>query len=516
MSGSARPGRVYLVGAGPGDPDLVTVRGAECLRRADAVVHDALVPRELLDLAPAHALRIDVGKRGHDPPTRNQEDINALLVRLAREGRCVVRLKGGDPFVFGRGGEEGSACRAAGVAFEVVPGVSSAVGALAYAGIPLTDRRHASSFTVVTGHKDPTPSARATRWREVATGADTLVVLMGMRGVEGIVARLVASGRSPDTPAAAVSFGTTPRQRVVVARLGELAARVREAGLGSPGALVVGDVVRLREELAWFEARPLFGLRVLVTRPAERAGGLAAELRSAGAEPVLLPLVEVAPLADLSPLDAALEKLEDYDALLLTSRNAARIFEERRRARRPDASAPPAWCVGPATAQAALSTGLAVRSLPAAGADAQTLLGVLLESGSPAGRRFLFPCAVGAREGLAAGLVRAGAQVDAIPIYRSVPAPLDAGWLRAELATGNLDALTFASPSAVRAFEAQLEAGSRAAARRAICVAIGATTAAALRDADLGPDAVAAEPSAAGLVRALALARAARRGGGPA
>jgi uroporphyrinogen III methyltransferase/synthase len=509
----AATGTVYLVGAGPGDPDLVTVRGAECLRRADAVVHDALVARELLDLAPGHALRIDVGKRGHDPPTRTQQDINALLVRLAREGRRVVRLKGGDPFVFGRGGEEASACRAAGVPFEVIPGVSAAVGALAYAGIPLTDRRCASSFTVVTGHKDPTPSARETRWREIAAGADTLVVLMGMRGLEEITARLVTGGRPPHTPAAAVSFGATPRQRVVVATLAELAARVREAGLGSPGAVVVGEVVRLREELAWFEALPLFGVRVLVTRPADAADELAAELRAAGAEPVRLPLVEVVPAEDLAPLDAALEKLQDWDALVLTSRNAARIFAERRRARRPAAAVPPAWCVGPATARAALAAGLAVRGLPEAGGDASTLLRVILEAGPPAGLRVLVPCAEGARDAVVEGLRAAGAHVDVLPIYRTVPAPVDAAGLRAALAGGTLDALTFASPSAVRAFTSHLDAEARAAAARAIRVAIGPASAAALAEAGLAPDAVAGEPSAGGIVGALVAARRARGAG---
>jgi uroporphyrinogen III methyltransferase/synthase len=513
---SAAPtGTVYLVGAGPGDPDLVTVRGAECLRRADAVVHDALVPRELLDLAPGHALRIDVGKRGHDPPTRTQDDINALLVRLAREGRCVVRLKGGDPFVFGRGGEEASACRAAGVPFEVIPGVSAALGALAYAGIPLTDRRCASSFTVVTGHKDPTPSARETRWREIAAGADTLVVLMGMRGIEQITARLVAGGRPPQTPAAAVSFGATPRQRVVVATLGELAARVREAGLGSPGAVVVGEVVRLREELAWFEARPLFGLRVLITRPTDAADELAAELRAAGAEPVHLPLVEVVPLDDLAPLDAALEKLGDWDALVLTSRNAARIFAERGRARRPRAVAPPAWCVGTATERAALAAGLAVRSLLAPGGDASALLRAILEEGPVAGLRVLVPCAEQAREVVVEGLRAAGARVDVLPIYRTVPAPLDAARLRAALAEGTLDALTFASPSAVRAFVGHLDAEARAAAARAIRVAIGPASAAALAEAGLDADAVAGEPGAGGIVRALVAARQARGAVGP-
>jgi uroporphyrinogen III methyltransferase/synthase len=501
------------VGAGPGDPDLVTVRGAECLRRADAVVHDALVPRELLDLAPGQALRIDVGKRGHDLPVRSQDEINALLVRLAREGRRVVRLKSGDPFVFGRGGEEASACRAAGVPFEVVPGVSAAVGALAYAGIPLTDRRCASSFTVVTGHKDPTPSAREMRWSEIATGADTLVVLMGMRGIEGVVAKLVAGGRPPSTPAAAVSSGATPRQRVVVAPLGELPARVREAGLGSPGAVVVGEVVRLREELAWFEARPLFGLRVLVTRPAHQAADLAAALRAAGAEPVLLPLVAIAPLPDPAPLDAALGRLADWDALVFTSANAVRVFADRWRARRPRPAAPPAWCVGPATARAALAAGLAVRGDPEEAGDASTLARVILEDAPGAGRRFLVPCAEGMRAELAEGLRAAGARVDVLPIYRTVPAPVDAAALRGSLAGGDLDAIAFASPSALRALLGHLDAAALAGARRALRVAIGPATAAALREAGLDADAVAGEPGAAGIVRALVEARAARGAG---
>ena len=215
----SRRGRVFLVGAGPGDPGLLTLRGAELLRGADAVVYDALVARALLDLAPPGASRIDAGKRGHEGKTLDQEEISKLLVDLAREGKQVVRLKGGDPFVFGRGGEEASACAAAGVPFEVVPGVSAALAAPAYAGIPVSDRRHAASFAVVTGHKDPADRATQVRWRELAVGADTLVVLMGLRTLEGVVAELVRHGRSPRTPSAAISEATTPRQCVVTAPL---------------------------------------------------------------------------------------------------------------------------------------------------------------------------------------------------------------------------------------------------------------------------------------------------------
>jgi uroporphyrinogen III methyltransferase/synthase len=220
---------VILVGAGPGAPDLITLRGERALRAADAVVYDALAPFSLLSFAPPDAERIDVGRRGHAEPPRTQEEINALLVRLAKQGKRVVRLKGGDPYVFGRGGEEASACLAAGVAFEVIPGVSSAIGALAYAGIPVTDRRHSASFAVVTGHKDPARVREEIRWDALATATDTLVLLMGMKNLPELVARLVAAGRAADTPAAAVMNGTRPNQRVVEAPLGELPARVAAA-----------------------------------------------------------------------------------------------------------------------------------------------------------------------------------------------------------------------------------------------------------------------------------------------
>ncbi len=264
-------GRVILVGAGPGDPDLITVRGVAALARADVVLYDSLSTRELLGLAPSHAERIDVGKRGHDLPTRSQEEINALLVKHARSGKTVVRLKGGDPFVFGRGGEEASACAAVGVRCEIVPGVTSAVAAPAYAGIPVTDRRHAASFAVVTGHKDPGRPREETRWAQLGSAVDTLVILMGMRNLSDLVGKLLAGGKDPVTPSAAIMHGTLGGQRVVVAPLAELAGRVQAAGLGAPSTVVVGDVVGLRDSIGWWEREPLFGMRVLVTRAAEQS-----------------------------------------------------------------------------------------------------------------------------------------------------------------------------------------------------------------------------------------------------
>jgi uroporphyrinogen III methyltransferase/synthase len=507
-------GRVILVGAGPGDPDLLTVRGAAWLRGADAVVYDALASPELLELAPASALRIDVGKRGHDAPTRPQEEINALLVRLAREGRTVVRLKGGDPFVFGRGGEEASACAAAGVPFEVVPGISSAVGALAYAGIPLTDRRHAASFAVVTGHKDPSAAARETRWEALAGAADTLVVLMGMRNLEPIVARLLAGGLDPATPAAVVMEGALPTQRVVEAPLGELVARVRAAGLGAPAVVVVGRVVALRAELAWFERLPLFGMRVLVTRAEEQAPELAAALRAAGARPEVVPLIRIEPPDDWSPADAALDALARYDGLAFASANAVRALAARacERGRELAGFEGRVGCVGPRTAEAARAAGLRVDVVPERH-DAEALAAALAAGAPLAGRRWLLPRAEAGREVLAERLRAAGAEVDAVAVYRTAPAPVDAAALRERLARGEIGALTFASPSTVRCFAELLDAPARGALARCLVAAIGPVTAEALRRRGIEPDAVPAGASAAELVAALAEAARRRRGG---
>jgi uroporphyrinogen III methyltransferase/synthase len=498
-------GRVILVGAGPGAPDLITLRGAEALRQADAVVYDALAAPELLDLAPPEALRIDVGKRGHDEPTRSQPETTALLLRLASEGRTVVRLKGGDPYVFGRGGEEASACAEAGIPFEVVPGVSSIFGALAHAGIPITDRRHSASFAVVTGHKDPTRVTAETRWDLLASAADTLIVLMGMRNLDEIVAKLLAAGRAPATPAAVVMNGTLPTQRVVEAPLGELSARARAAGMGSPAVVVVGDVVSLRAALAWYERQPLFGRRVLVTRSAEQAPELAAALASAGAQPLVIPLIRLAPAADPGPLDAALDRLAGYDALVFTSANAVRFTAERARARGvrlTDARA--VFCVGPRTAAAAAGAGLATQPLPEGGFDAEGTLAAIRRALPPRGRRFLIPRSELARDVLPDGLRADGAHVDAVIAYRNLPADADAAALRDELRRGALDVLTFTSPSAVRRFCELLDADALRAARGAWIAAIGEVTAEALRGAGLPPDLVSPRPEPAAFAAAIA------------
>ena len=499
-------GRVYLVGGGPGDPGLITVRGAQCLRNADVVIYDALASEELLDLAPHHAERINVGKRGHDVPTRTQQETVELILGRAREGKNVVRLKGGDPFVFGRGGEEASACVEAGIPFEVIPGISAVIGVPAYAGIPVTDRRYAASFAVVTGHKDPTKASAETRWDLLGQAVDTLVILMGMQNLEMIVDRILASGRSPRTPAAVIMNGSLPDQSTLIAPLGELVTRVREEGLKSPATVVIGDAVKLHTSLDWFTKRPLFGRRVLVTRAADQAGPLVAALHQAGAVPVMASMIQLVPPHDWAEMDAALDHLDDYDILLLTSANAARFFGERARTRGKALEELRATvvCVGPVTAEAAMRLSLPVHGIPVERFDAEGLLAELERRGVPAGSRVLLPRSGQARETLPDGLRARGCEVDTVTAYRNVAPDIDAAALRRQLAASELHALTFTSPSTVRNFSAMLDDEAKAGAERCVIAAIGRVTADALQCEGLPPDVVPEKPGVESLVAALA------------
>ncbi|MCZ6462981.1 MAG: uroporphyrinogen-III C-methyltransferase, partial [Proteobacteria bacterium] len=459
---AGRAGRVVLVGAGPGDPGLLTLRGAAALRECDAVLYDELASTELLDLAPPEAERINVGKRGHDAPTRCQDDINKLLIDLARDGRIVVRLKGGDPFVFGRGGEEASVLEREGIPFEIVPGVSSALAAPAAAGIPVTDRRHSASFAVVTGHKDPTRVSRETRWAELGSAVDTLIILMGMRNLGEIVGHLLDGGKDPSTPAAAVMNATLPNQRVVEAPLAELPERVAAAGLGAPAAVVIGDVVQLRSSLGWWEQLPLFGIRVLVTRSADQAGELIDRLRRAGAEPVRVPLLRHEPPEDEAPLAGALAAARDYDAIVFASVNAVR-FTARAAERAGvalDSPPPRLLCVGPATARAALDAGIGIHGVASgkSGGGAGALLEELGAFLPIEGSRFLVPRSEIGRDELAAGLRAAGARVDEVVAYRNLPPDVDAAALSRQIAAGEIPIVTVMSPSAATRLVALLDA----------------------------------------------------------
>lgn len=504
MSGQ-KQGRVILVGAGPGAPDLVTLRGERALRSADVVLHDALVSPELLSLAPPGCRLIDIGRRGHEGPARSREAVIELLLENARAGNTVVRLKGGDPYVFGRGAEEAGACSKAGIPFEVVPGISSALGGLAYAGIPVTDRRYAASFAVVTGSENPRGERGGVNWEALASSVDTLVVLMGMRALEEITARLLAAGRSSSEPAAAVMSAATPAQRSVVATLGTLSQAVRESGLSAPGVVVVGEVVRLSDELAWFTKLPLFGRRILVTRAREQAGEWCRTLSAAGAEPVPCPMIRIEAVRAAPGLAEALAQLADFDFLLLTSANAARQLAARACEAGVSLSAlrGQVYTVGEVSAAAAAEVGLSSALLHAAGGSAAVLLETLRARGDLAGKKIFLPRAERGREHLARGLSEAGAQVQDVVVYRTTATAFDAQALGAELSAGALDALTFASPSAVRNFAERLGPLEVDAARRAVVAAIGPVTAEACAQQGLGPDVTAAAPSAAELVRAL-------------
>ncbi len=517
----AEVGRVLLVGAGPGDPDLITLRGAKMLGRADVVFYDELATNELLDLAPDRAEFINVGKRGHDEPTRSQEEINSLLIEYAKAGKTVVRLKGGDPLVFGRGGEEMSLCAAEGVPFEIVPGVTSAVAALSYAGIPVTDRRHSASFAVVTGHKDPSRVSEQTRWGELGRAVDTLVILMGMRNLPRIVDELIAGGKSPDTPAAAVMQGTLPEQRTCVSTLARLPEDARRAGISAPAVVVVGDVVGLREGLSWWERKPLFGRQVLVTRASQQAVELAAALRSVGAAPVLEPMIEFAPIEAAegkAKIASAVARLDQTQAIVFTSSNAvryfARAYESERAAENLSArqwAEIRTFCVGERTAEAALAAGFPVHVVATGRSDAEALLGQLLQAlpTSTAGSdRVLIPGSQIARTVIADGLRATGIQVDAVAFYENRRPRIDVAALRGRLVRGELFALTFTSPSTVEHFLDCLDDESREAAGRCMIAAIGRTTARALERVGWTPTVVPARPDVSLMVEEMVAAAA--------
>lgn len=442
----AASGFVSLIGAGPGDPGLLTMRGAEALAAADVVIYDYLANPALLALARPDAESVYVGKKAGSH-TLSQNEINALLVQRARAGQRVARLKGGDPFVFGRGGEEALALVAAKVPFEIIPGVTSAVAAPGYAGIPVTHRGLASSFAVITGHEDPAKKESALDWSRLATGVDTLVFLMGVGNLAHIVEQLVAHGRPADTPVALVRWATTPRQQTVSGTLANIVDKVRATGLKPPAVTVVGQVAGLREQLRWFESLPLFGQRVLVTRTREQASILSTRLYALGAEPIELPTIRVAPPEDWTPLDKAIAALPRYDWIVFTSVNGVRYFWQRLTLAGLDARALHGVrlaAIGPATAEALAIHGLQADYVPheyVAEAVAAGLENVR-------GQRVLLPRADIARPALADLLREGGAEVIQVSAYRTLLPEIDTGKLHKLLARVNV--ITFTSSSTVQ------------------------------------------------------------------
>ncbi len=525
-------GVVYLVGAGPGDPGLITVAGLDRIREADVIVYDRLISDRLLDHARGGAELIYVGKvpavGDATGAPHDQDGINQTLVDKALEGRRVVRLKGGDPFVFGRGGEEAEALRAAGIPFEVVPGVTSAVAVPAYAGIPVTHRGVAVSFAVITGHEacpepgdsrsrgDPGKPESAIDWAHVSSAADTLVFLMGVNNLPDIVANLVANGRAATTPVAVIRWGTTPEQSTVTGTLADIAERVAEAGLTPPAITVVGEVVRLRETLSWFEDRPLFGKRVLITRTRRQASNLARLLTAQGAIPVELPAIEIEPVADTAPLAAAIDRLRDggYAWCGFTSANAVELTFEHLAERGLDArsfgrqtarpgKATRVFAIGPATADALRSHGITADLMPA-----EYVAEAVVEAMRPhvsEGDAVLLPRAESARAELLTGLEALGATVDEIPVYRAaVPSEPDPEALAA-IRAGDIDIVTFTSSSTVRNLLAILgpDAAVLSGEPRPLIACIGPITAETARENGLAVDVMASEYTVEGLVEAL-------------
>jgi len=479
---SRRPiGTVHLVGAGPGDPALITVRGRDLLSRADVVIRDALASRELLDLAPVHAERIHAGRRGGRAGAE-PASVHRLMIDRARRGLDVVHLKGGDPSLFGRIGEEASALRRARVPFEIVPGVTAALGAAAFAGIPLTDRRHASSVTLATGRLEPGKRGDGTDWEALARSG-TLVLYMVFRRLAGIVERLVDAGMARTTPVALVRWATLPEQEILVGTLADIAARARAARFGPPALFLAGSVVRLRRVLDWRSRLPLRGRSIVITRPRHQAAPFAEALRAQGATVLLAPAIELVPPRSFAPLDRALARLGAYDAVIFTSANGVARFFARLDAKRADVrdlKGVELIAIGPATAAAVAERGLRVAVVPEE-FRAEGIVRALARR-DLRGARVLIPRATVARDVLVRALRERGADVEVVPVYRTVRSRQGAAQVRAALRSGRLDLVTFTSSSTVSSFAA-LFRGRRDARRiRKVAVAaIGPITASTAR-----------------------------------
>ena len=495
-------GKVYLVGAGPGDPGLVTVKAMELLSAAEVVVYDRLVDPRLLEKAPEGAEMIDVGKSASHH-TMRQSEINALLVAKAREGKTVVRLKGGDPFVFGRGGEEAETLVECGIPFEVVPGISAAMAVPAYAGIPVTHRNFASSVAVITGHEDPTKAESSIAWDRIATGPDTLVFLMGVGNLSEIARQLVKNGRPANTPVAVVRNGTSPAQETVIGTLEDIAVKAQEREIRPPAVIIVGEVVRMREKLCWFDCTPLFGKRVLVTRARSQASKLSELLAQNGAEPVEMPTIQIEPLADYAKLDKAVKDVSKYQWVIFTSANGVEPFFSRLRKQGKDARhlhGVQVCAIGPATAEALEQHGIKPDFVPLEyAADGIIASFRKLQTQD---KRILIPRAEQVTEELVDGLTKLGAKVEQIAVYRTVLPIETAARGKRMLLDGKIDIVTFTSSSTVRNLVAMLGKDSQSL-NSAKIVCIGQVTAQTARELGLKVDLVAKEHTIPGLVKAL-------------
>lgn len=445
-------GYVYLVGAGPGDPKLLTIKGAECIKKAEVLVYDRLASRRLLSLAKPECEMIYVGKApgGH---TMHQEEINAVLVEKGLEGKIVTRLKGGDPFVFGRGGEEAEELLKAGIPFEIVPGISSSVAVPAYAGIPVTHRDLTSSFAVITGHEDPTKNESAIEWEHLAKSHGTLVFLMGMENLPLIARKLMENGLAATTPVGIIQWGTRPEQKVLVGQLSNIAALVKEKGFSSPSIIIVGEVVKMREKLQWFEKKPLYGQRIIVTRSRHQASVLSQEIEDLGGEAWEFPVIDIAEPSDLRPIKEAIRDLKGFDWIIFTSVNGVERFFRQLAAENKDIrdlAGMEIVAIGPATKAALEQRGLRISFVPEeyrAERIVEGLAGRLLP-----GQRVLLARAEEARNVLPEALKSLGADVRDVPVYKTVLGEANREELLRLLTEKAVQGITFTSSSTVKNF----------------------------------------------------------------
>ena len=496
-----KQGKVYIIGAGPGDPGLITVKALQCLREADVVIYDHLVSEEVLGLIGENTRLIYAGKQGAHHPLP-QDDINSLILKEAGEGNVVARLKGGDPFIFGRGGEEAGLLAKAGLPFEIVPGVSSAVAVPAYAGIPLTHRGYSSTVTFITGHEAATKEDSDIDWKAMAASG-TLVVLMGVKNLSHIIANLTANGADPATPAALIRWGTTPDQETIVASLGDIVRVAEEQHFRPPAVLVVGRVVGLREQLNWFEKKPLFGQGIVITRPKEQAEEFAQLLRKQGAKVILFPTIKIVPTTGGQKLDRAIRNVEAYQWLIFTSANGAKLFFQRFHELGRDIRDLKGVCIctiGPATAAVVEERGIKVDLVP----ESFVAEGVVraFQDRGISGQRILLPRAEVARDVIPEGLTQLGAQVEVVNVYRTVSSGAEGGRLKELISKGDIDVITFTSPSILKNFMAIMGEGFHLPARIRIAC-IGPVTAAAVKKAGLKVDIMPEMYTIPGLVKAM-------------
>lgn len=497
-----RVGKVYLVGAGPGDPGLITFKGIECLKKADVILYDALVNSRLLEWVP-QAEKVYVGKRGgHASIT--QKEIERLLIRHAQEGKTVVRLKGGDPYLFGRGAEEVEELISRKIPFEIVPGITSALAGPCYAGIPLTHRKFSSSVAIATGHEDPEKPQSALRLEELAQGADTLVLLMAVSQLKEIVQRLLKSGRKKTTPAALVEWGTTLHQRTVTGTLANILQKAKQSGIKPPSVFVVGDVVRLRHELNWFEKKPLWGKRILVTRAAHQIPEFRALLEEQGASTIDLPMIEIVPA---NP-DGFKSHMEDqsFDWVIFTSANGVEQFLNRLKELEMDIRVlkkARICAIGPKTTDRLKAAQLKVDLVPEKEFRAEGILQAFKEWGSVLDKKIVLIRAEEGRDVLPERLKEMGAEVEQISIYHTEPVKHPASIVRQvkkELTQGKVHAVTFTSPSSVNSF---LKSFRRDYLKKTKVASLGPVTSAALKEAGVKVRLEASPYTIEGLVEAL-------------